>query len=398
MALSISQGQQTGITDTVNPNFGVANRQHYETNEWAMVHAPVAHAQEILLNPVPADRMRGTNMPAFLKPSQAEHRLSALLKILQTIPLSREALLNREHLLPDYGYNSEWWDGYPIKISRIVNLSSDGQHTDELEVVHEVQRLVAFLEKTERAYGSVEALASFDGIRQSSKSTVIANFLEQWRTATERLDPDTALLNIFRGEGTKLSHSGEEEAEGPVFQSLQVNVDAEVADAGLSLYEAFDDIIWSTYDNDFEEVFLQTVADVFILEVSRLNPEKSGLGIDIPPIWYSDRYLESSKEQAKAMLAGKAAARKEIENIDRSMTKLLQYTPSGPGKKTVDASDLLKAATAYFELSAQSTSTASESSGTSETQTTGPDLEKYAVIAQELKAVASRVEQKVKSK
>ena len=398
MALSIGQGQQTGVTDALNPNFGVANREHYETNQWAMVHAPAAHAQEILLNPVPADRVRGRNTPAFLKPSPAEYRLPALVKILQAIPLSREAFLNRQHLLPGYGYSSEWWDGYPIKISRVVNLSSDGQYIDELEVVHEVQRLMAFLEKTDRAYGSAEALASFDGIRQSSKSTVIANFLEQWRVATERLDPNATLLNIFRGEGTKLSHSGDEEAEGPVFQSLQVNVDAEVADAGLSLYEAFDDIIWSTYDSDFEEVFLQTVADVFILEVSRLNSEKSGLGIDIPAVWYSDRYLESSKEQAKAMLAGKAAARKEIEMIDRGIAKLQQYTPAGPGKKTLNASDLLKAATAYFEMSAQSTSTTSESSGTSELQTSGPDLGKYAAIAQELKSVAARVEQKVKGK
>ena len=397
MALSIGQEQETGVTDAANPNFGVANREHYETNAWAMIPAPVSHAREILLNPVPADRTRDTNTPAFLKPSPGEHRLPALIKILQAIPLSREALLNREHLAPDYGYNSEWWDGYPIKSPRIVSMSSNGQHYDELEVVHEVQRLMAFLEKTDRAYGSAEALASFEGIRKSTKLNIIANFLEQWRAATERLDPDAILLNIFRGKGTKLSHSGDEEAEGPVFQSLQVNVDADVADSGLSLYEAFDDIIWSSYDSDFEEVYLQTVADVFILEVSRLNPEKAGLGIDIPAVWYSDRYLESSKEQAKAMLAGKAAARKEIENIDRSIGKLLQYTPSGPGRKTLNASDLLNAAAAYFEVSMQNTGMTVNTSGNFESQTSGPDLEKHAAIAQELKSVASRVEQKVKS-
>jgi len=399
MAMSIGQGQETGVTDGGNSNFGIAKREYYDTNQWAMTY-PAAHAQEILLNPVPADRKREPTAPAFLKPSPAEHRLPALIKILQAIPLSREALLNRKHILPQYGSNPEWWDGVPMQLSRIVNISPDSQYNNDLEVVHEVQRLMAFLEKTDRAYGSADALANVGGIRESSKSQIIPNFLEQWRTATWNLDPDAALLDIYKSEGTKLSHYGDEVAEVPIFYALQINVDQDIADNGLSLYEAFDDILWSgTGDNDFEEVFLQTVADVFILEVSRQNTERPGLGIDIPAVWYSDRYLPSSKEQARAMQAGKAAARKEIENIDRTMTRLLEYTPPGPGKETIKAPDLLKAATAFFEKSVASTSNTDKTSEKSEAlpTTSGPDLERYAAIAQDLKLVADRVERKIKS-
>ena len=399
MAISIGQDQETGVTDVVNPQFGVAKREYYDTNQWAMTY-PAANAQEILLNPVPIDRKRGTNTPAFLKPSPAEHRLPALIKILQAIPLSREALLNREHTLPEYGHDPEWWDGVPIKISRVVDISPDGQYNNGQEMVHEAQRLMAFLEKTDRAYGSVDVLANLEGMRGSSKSHIIASFLEQWRAATCRMEPDSALLDTFKNEGTKLNHSGDHIADNPVFYTLQINVDEDIADAGLSLYDAFDDILWSgTGDNDFEEVFLQTVADVFILEVSRQNQAKPGLGISIPAVWYPDRYLPSSREQAKAMQAGKAAARKEIDHIDRTMTKLVEYIPSIPGKNPMNASHILNAAITYFEKTVPDTGKTEKTSGTSETplETSRPDRNRYPAIAQELRLVANRVEQKLKT-
>ena len=395
LAMSVGREQETGVTDVAKPRFGAAKGEYYDTKQWAMT-VPAAHAQEILLNPLPIDRKRGTYTPAFLKPSPAEHRLAALIKILHAIPLSREALLNREHTLTEYGHDSEWWDGVPIKLSRVVNISRNGQYDDTKEVIRETQRLMAFLEETDRAYGSVDVLASVDGIRRVANSQIIGKFLEQWRTATSSFDPDAALLDIFKNEGTKVSHYDGEVVEIPVFYALHLNVDTDIADAGLSLYEAFDDIIWNgTGQNDFEETFLQKVADVFILEVSRQSLDGTGLGIEIPAVWYPDRYLPSSQEKARAMQAGKAAARKEIETIDQTMVKLSMYTPDG--QAGMNGSDLLKAAITYFENSAASTSTSDKVGGASGvlTQESGPDLEKYMAIAQELNAVASRVEQKL---
>ena len=392
--MSVTQDQETGVTDAAKPHFGAAKREYYDTKKWAMT-VPAAHAQEILLNPLPVDRKRGANTPAFLKPSPAEHRLAALVKILHAVPLSREALLNRTNILSEYGHDSEWWDGVPIKLSRIVNISPSGQYDDRQEVVREAQRLMAFLDETDRAYGSVDVLANVDGIRKSRNSQIVGNFLAQWRTATWSLDPNATLMDIFRNEGTKVS---QEVVEVPVFYALQISVDADIADAGLSLYEAFDDILWNgTGANDFEEVFLQKVADVFILELSRQSIEGVGLGIEIPAIWYPDRYLPSSQEQARAMQAGKAAARKEIQEIDLNIAKLSTYTAAG--KPATNTSDLLKVATTYFEKSASSESASGDTSGASAIppEKPGPDLERYNAIAQELKAVASRVEQKLKT-
>jgi len=398
MAMSIDQGQVTGVTDAADSGFRVATREYYDNKQWAMTY-PAANAQEILLNPVPADRKRGPNTPAFLKPCPAEHRLPALVKILHAIPLSREALLNRDYTLPEYGHDPEWWDGVPIKISKIVDISPEGQYNDRQEIIHEAQRLMVFLEKTDRAYGSADVLANLDGIRGSRKSNIITNFLEQWRAATWRVDPNAALLDIFKNEGTRLSHYGDEVAENPVFYTLQISVDGDIADIGLSLYEAFDDILWNgNGDNDFEEVFLQTVGDVFILEVSRQHDVKAGLGIDIPAVWYSDRYLPSSGEQARAMQTGKAAAKREIDNIHQTMAKLSTYTPSKAGSTPINGSRILEAATAYFQKTVSTKSTMGKTNGTSETlpQTSGPDLEEYTAIAQELEAIANRVEQKLK--
>lgn len=400
LALSMGQeipGQESGVLEASNPYsnpyFGPAKREDYDSNEWTMT-ATGSHTKEILLNPDPIDRKRENNMPAFLKPSPQGYQLSALIKILQAIPMSREALLCREHVFGDYGYDTEWWDGTPIKVPKIVNLSQEDHYTDRDEVIHETQRLVAFLEETDRAYGSSDVLAGMDGILRAGVDSVTASFLEEWRKAFHDSGPDLPLLDIFQSVGTKQNPNEPEAEQRYLFFTLDVRIDEGIAEKGQTLYEAIDDLLWADQsETSYDQVYLETVADVFVIQATRAHEAGSGLGIKIPSVWYSDRYLQSSIEQVKEMRAGKTAVHRELARIDGRKAKLAAFKGSAP----TDAIQLLENAAAYFEASASTVNAIDEARTTLESDSSSFNRKKHGRIADELKAVTERIAQKLKS-
>lgn len=205
LALSLEGRPNSDISFSESKAFGPATRLHYETDKWAMT-LPGNQAEEIHLNPEAADRKRPDGSPAFLKPSPAGHRLPALLKILHVIPMAREALLNKSCLLPDYGCDSTWWDGTAIKRLRIVNVDREDSDISNDDVIYETQRLMAFLDDTKRAYGSIDALASNDAISRDN-SDKIETFFKAWLTATAEAAPNTSVADIFETVGTKITHT-----------------------------------------------------------------------------------------------------------------------------------------------------------------------------------------------
>lgn len=401
LALSLDQniaGQESGVTDASNPYFGPAKRPDYDAGSWAVTTVG-SHAKEILLNPEPVNRKRESTMPAFFKPGPQTYELSALIKILQAIPMSREALLCRENLLPDYGYEPEWWDGAAIKIPKVVHLTPDGQSDDQDEVIYETQRLVAFLDETDRAYGSTDALANMDGILGKSHKSVSVGFLEEWRKGVDHAIPNAPLLDVFRSVGRKETSNEPETAEEYPFLALELRIDDGIAEKGQTLYEAVDDILWSELgESSYEYVFLEKLADLLIIEATRVGDAGSGLGIKIPSVWYGDRYLESSIRQVKDMLAGKAAVQHEITRIDEAKAKIVETKL--PDLGAADATHLLKAATAYLEtsqLKMDGIDEAKEALETVETDFASPDRNRDRRIADELKALTERIAQKLKT-
>lgn len=159
--------QETGITGThttpTAPYFGPATRSSYDPTDWALTTtAPVTH--EIYLDPAhPSDRQRKEGEPAFFKPSSDGYHLGPALAIFHSIPAARNALLVPGCVLDDYGCNEGWWSGQPIEASRITNVvENDGSEEvkpEPTEVIVEVQRLMAFLDRTKRGYGCVDSLA-----------------------------------------------------------------------------------------------------------------------------------------------------------------------------------------------------------------------------------------------
>ena len=396
MSMNNSQilpGQETGTVDQARPTFGPATREHYDENEWAMVY-PTAQTQEILLNSEPGDRKRQPNTPAFFKTPSTGHCLSALIKILHAIPIAREALLNRTKTLQDYGHEKNWWDGTPVKVLRIVNMDDDGRKVNEDEIIHEAQRLMAFLDKTDRAYGSTNVLAGVEGVGLQNGSKA-SDFMSVWQAAAAR--SGSPLANTFESVGTKLDLNDPEYARTENFCHLSVRVDNEISGKGRTLYEALDYMLWvDAKEND--EIYLEKIADVFTVEVINHVDSVLGLGIEIPSVWYADRYLPSNTQKAKDMLARKAAVAAQLQNEEKLRMYFSKFQRLGGGAQ-VDVAKLLARATAYFEREQAYQDAAKELPLTEQRsqELLGQDQAHTDPVGRELRLVTARITDKLKS-
>ena len=396
MAMSMNEsqtlpGQETGTIDYDKQTFGPATRDNYDPKEWTMIY-PTAQTKEILLNPEPFDRKRQPNAPAFFKTPSTGHRLSALIKIFHAIPKAREALLNRNQTLQDYGHEKDWWDGTPVKVLRIVNMDADGQRMIEDDVVYEAQRLMAFLDKTDRAYGSTNVLAGCIRLQDNGKAS---NFMSSWQTAAAQFE--SPLANIFESIGTKLDPNDPNAARTEHVTYLTVGVDDEISGKGLTLYEALDHLFWADAKKD-EEICLQKVGDIFTLEVDNQVDSVSGLGIEIPSVWYADRYLPTHMHEAKDMLARKAALMTQLQNEEKLQSRISRFQKPVGGAQ-IDITALLTKAMAYFERKMAYQDAIKERSLT--TQQIQEDIRQGPAqidpVANELRALTARISDKLKS-
>lgn len=396
MALSLENRPDHHVGFSESEAFGPANRPHYETAKWAMTVAG-PQAEEIHLNPEPVDRKRPEGSPAFFKPSADGHRLPALLKILHAIPMAREALLNRSYMLPDYGHDKEWWDGTAIRHLRIVNLDLEGNQVNKDDIIYETQRLMAFLDDTRRAYGSVDVLANM-GKMPRYNNVRTEDFFNEWHCATAHSVPNAPLVNIFETKGTKISRAeaGKTTVSLPVVRQY---VNDQLSGKGVTLYETLDYNLWADKKED-EDTFLEKVGDVLTFEVENQMAEKNGsiggLGIDIPATWYADRYLRSSTKQIKDMLSSKSKLEVDMGSQEKAQAAITTFSRPMDGK-ALDAAHLLLKATAYFEQTSEYRDTIQKRSGPVEglhgldESSSGPEC-----VSDELKTLAERISQKLK--
>ncbi|KAL9035880.1 MAG: hypothetical protein Q9214_006388, partial [Letrouitia sp. 1 TL-2023] len=394
LSTSQTQDQETGVTASDQSYFGPVRHEHHETKNWIMTYSKPT-AKEVLLNPEPKDRQRSPGTPAFLKSSPAGHRLSALLTILHSIPASREAFLNREHIKTDYGYHSEWWDGMSIESSWIFD-EQDPAATERGDLIYELQRLMAFLSHTERAYGSTEALSNLSSIRCVEGDHIIPHFLQSWKAATTHYDPASPLAHVFTTEGVRTAGDESNKTTKQQTCCLDLYINNEIAFTGQTLYDALDDMLWPL-PNPAEsgEVYLETVADILVVQVSRQNEAGSGLGIKIPITWYSDRYLQPARKFVKQMLKDKAALKSEITRLDDEKAKLTSFSANGAGGRSFETVNLLDAATSYFEKRA-SRLDALETAGGNESEATSTEINGHTVLAEELKELSARVTERLR--
>lgn len=337
--------QQSGVVVPGKTSFGPAQRDYYNTESWALT-LPETQVQEILLNPEPIYRKRQANAPAFIKPASDGNRLAALVKILHEIPLAKKALLSEAISIGDYGHDQDWWDGTAISVLRVVNADLGHQHSSNQDAVYETQRLMAFLDKTDRAYGSINVLSNFmDGGAYDSDK--ISQFLNFWQETTASLDSvDVSPVNLFSSKGSLRDKNSGEVRRDQAFCCLDLPLERHHVDQDLSLYDVVDDLLWSEASED-TETFLDKIGEILTIKIRNNTDIGYGVGIDIPAVWYVDRYLESAIPYAKTMRDQKSAARTQSLGLDEIAERLVKLKRDLGDP--LDASVLIDSASQYFD-------------------------------------------------
>lgn len=299
--------QESGImnanTDTSLPFFGPANRENYDNDQWAMVRV-----NKEASDPPPSGRRRAPHTPVFLVCRQQgtqRHRLGPLLMINHDIPAARNFFLALGGLHPpqsgSYGNNNAWWKGDPI-------LSTENELTDDLaaawptndrnvKLVDELQRLIAFLDATDRSYGTADLLYESPLMKNVWGDHVIKLY-ESLYIKTE------APLNFTSWSLLRL----ESEFDVPSMSEvgiLELSVPNELSEVLHNLYSLWDAVLWINQDTELSVYPEQESTRLGYVErpaeILTMRIKLEGHRIDIPETFYIDRYLETNLETARAL-------------------------------------------------------------------------------------------------
>jgi hypothetical protein len=329
IALSMGQpppGQENGVTGT-GQQFGPARGEYHDTKRWAMTVSK-ATAEEIVDNPPAAYRLRKPGEPAFLRPSarRGSENLAALLTIYHSIPLAREALLLPNYQQFNYGYDPQWWTGQHIEASKIVAFDDHAAQYNRDDVIVETQRLMAFLDGTTRAYASVDALADLQNYMKRDAESDLGRFLEAWKDGAMIRSRDDPLTQVFSSHGIK------DDAGNVIkkyFCCLEPMVDPEVEQ---SFVDILDNMIWSdevSMEGSLHNVWLDQIGEIMTLKFSDPKRKQGKLGVEIPTVWYPDRYMEHFRDLSRDMRVRRWNIQAEIRRLEYSCRSILTCSVRG---------------------------------------------------------------------
>ncbi|EZF31235.1 hypothetical protein H109_00465 [Trichophyton interdigitale MR816] len=307
-----SGDQESGVTAAEGAQFGPANREHYDTQLWALT-LPSTISREISIDPDPELRRRIDDTPRFLRPGPEADHFPAFLTILHSIPIAREELLWRDRVAPDYGNDSQWWNGQPA----LTGL--DQAEAPWEDAVHETQRLMAFLDRSQRAFGSADVLSGLPSLKCWRGEDRIATFLKLWEEISPPAEGELP-QKTFYSRGVKQALSEDECANEP-FSLLDLSIDRT---SGRTLYDLLDGHIWCDMPGkELDDIWLEEVAPVFTMRIT--NHDSNKIDLKIPSVWYPDRYMKHCKEFAVELRRRRVVVDVELEKlgamVDRYLSK-----------------------------------------------------------------------------
>ena len=287
---------EPGVADapSTGARFGPANRTDYEQADWAMV--PVGPAQTRLETaPAPSLRKRAVGAPAFLVQgiSKADgHRLGGLLTILHEIPLARNVLLSTGSPAASYGHNSEWWKGQEILPPHVLARMQQRElgwesRTRQPAFEEEIHRLMAFLDSTERSYGTVSVLTDLIPYYNLGAEKQFYELLSVRNE--EKIQPlyQVAALAHVLGDGT-----GDDEAKFGMLEMEHLKQDyANIK----TLYESLDHIMWSDVlswnelHDESKMALFKEMGEILVVKIGGEGPEEP---LEIPLELYPEKYLQ----------------------------------------------------------------------------------------------------------
>lgn len=312
-----------------------------------------ASGQEVVPDVEATERQRLDGEPAFLKHMLVQDFLPALITILHSIPKLRNALMSSDSFLHDYGFNPQWWSGESTETPSILYVD-DSMVTENTTspscppIVAEVQRLMAFLSKTERAYGSAEPLSRVHAIKlyeqtSSIPKPLMERFVETWDSVGDA-------ESLFLSTVTDAKQTSGATKDIHMFEAM---TGFPSPDSEMTLIDVLDSCFWDKQENgDFEaDHFLDDVAPVQILTI---RPHRNWKLI-VPPTLYLDRYLLSNRSIIESMKKQNSSFVERVTQADTKLKKLrtFKYNPStgmslGPEKEG-DAVKLMEDSIKYLK-------------------------------------------------
>lgn len=217
--------------------------------------------------------------------------------LLHEIPAARNFFLLLEGAHQSYGSNNQWWRGEVIRPN--TDAISDSWGSQDVVLVDELQRLVAFLDNTDRSYGTADGLCLTTFLKEVTWDPTV-RFYETLYNSSNSQELQRMWTNV------KLE-SSDVEPRPQEFAVLEFRVPNQTADFLRNLYSQWDMLFWLNHENAWlkspdEEMgqiaFIQVPSQVMTIRVAC-----DGLPIEIPEVLYIDRYLESNVDVARVMQA-----------------------------------------------------------------------------------------------
>ncbi|KAI9661880.1 MAG: hypothetical protein M1821_009119 [Bathelium mastoideum] len=338
--------QQTGTIDLPNQTyFGPATKTQYEESKWALtITNNTESAEEIVDHPEdPFERKKAEGEPAALAPVSRTGKgfRPALITILHSISAARNALIFPAFEPDDLGQLETWYQGDEIHQGIVTeNKSALGRH--DLDIVFELQRLMAFHDETGRKYARPKHLADILDSRADRKNSC-AKILEQWLDASDKIKPDIQRRQLFTTSVIHTTEGLESDLEDDLCFRLELEGPVH------NLYEKLNSVLWPSSAD--RRAFVRKASDIICINVCQksVTTQGDGLGLTVPFTIYLDRYLEEN-------LSAMQNTHDEVRRHERQTTKLQNYlkrisehTRSTDGK-TMPGTDLLKSAISVIKV------------------------------------------------
>ncbi|QPG97190.1 hypothetical protein C2857_005929 [Epichloe festucae Fl1] len=325
--------QQSGIMDastaTSAPAFGPANKPDYDEGSWAMVPGGASETK-VPRAPAPSLRKRTHGAPAFLVQginTVGNHGLGGMLTVMHEIALARNTLLEIGSPAASYGFNSEWWKGQEILPPHVLARLQGGgdiqrgqQDEYKPDAEEEVHRLMAFLDSTQRSYGTVSVLTDLIPCPSLGPEKQLYEFLgPRNEEALQPLIHSAVLAPVF---GDDL---GEEEAR---FGLLEMEHAREEYAYITTLYESLDHTMWSDAFSHSElhegskMAMFKDMGDVLAIKLNGDGPTES---IEIPEKLYLEKYQIYRKDEARRIQAAWCETKNAIARIAKEEMKLYEW-------------------------------------------------------------------------
>ncbi|KAK4540969.1 hypothetical protein LTR36_008477 [Oleoguttula mirabilis] len=355
-AMRLSQQQESGVitvdgTETAaagSNNFGPATKEYYDKSQWAMVPRAIS-SNEIVPDADVEHRKNVPGEPRVVKHLPDGDYLANFLTICHAIAGAREAMLMRDFVRASYGQDGEWWRGHSISLPRIVHAGSGSPVEPEAdkydELVAEVQRLMAFLDASERSYASPGALTQTEAIKGDSPATtksktLLELFMQQWvvAAAVKSAGAQGGVANLFTTR-TLMRAQGKGEY-------LLLDLETDVPEGEKADLSELTDAMF--YDAEATDDCIETPAEVLVMRLRQSRLGAKQLRVEVPAEFHMDKYLEENMAATGRVRQEICQGKTRIRKIGEVEKRLRTWKHPVKKGEEIDAAVLLKHAHGHF--------------------------------------------------